>query len=74
MKWLSEHNAEISMKSIFCSVCKQIKSTLIMIEVEYACGKSFVWADFVDKKSRYSIQDYFKIAVKEIKTRYDLNS
>lgn len=74
MKWLSDHNAEISMKSIYCTVCKQIKSTLIMIEVEYVCGKSFVWANIVEKKSRYSIQDYFKIAIKEIKLVHGLNS
>jgi len=74
MKWLSDHKAEISMKSILCTCCNQIKSTQIAIEVEYGCGKSFVWANIVDRKSRYSIQDYFRIAIKEIKAAYGINS
>ena len=74
MKWLSDHNVEISMKPLFCCCCKQPESILVMMTIAIGRGKDIVWANIVENLSRYSISDYFKLAAKELKAGYGLNS
>ena len=75
MKWLSDHNAEICMRPLLCACCKQQEAQLVMITIAIGKGKEIVWANIVENLSKWSLRDYFKLAVKELKEKTDgLNS